>query len=438
MQALKTSVISLVLLLTGGLANADAADLKQYPKNLARLHLGATLFEYDLRSESYQPTKSISSWMDDDETTGWSPKADRLYYMVVLQKPSMISALSLSADGMSGTLTAFIGDERAAPGSAAWKPVLSGVPIAELNEKVSPSVLKTFSRYLLLEFNLQQSGPLWSLYVFGREAATEYDLERRAFAVNSNDVFGQRVKMETIIDLANLYSNASVLYTSNGGRLSQWQVMIDESPETGWTLSGSNSQQTPSFAILINQSAPVKRISVMADAGRGKLEFYLVGGASDDEIFQVNNADPYALPDFSQINLDDLEPIGTLEFDGASDREAINIGAKSGYFLLARWLPAVEGGAIKLRQVDAFGDLDFDNYEVVVSPDKFAAFDDNSKSFKSLLDPITEGPIDGPPVDPAVLPSPVFISPVPTLLTVTEEDDPDPQPTPPRPPPSSP
>ncbi len=436
MQAVKTHLASVTFAIIIGTLAASAQSTVDYPKNLARLHLGASLFEYNERSQTYEPTKSISSWMDDDEATGIAPKKGKRYYLLVLQKPSMIRALSLSADGMDGTISVFAGDERAVPGSASWAPLITGTPIAEINERVAADINNQFGRYLLIELDLTQSGPLWSLYVFGREAASEYSLERRAFQVNSSDIFGQKVKMETIIDLANIYSDASVLYTASGGKLSEWQVMIDESPETAFTMTGSASQQGPSFAILLNQSAPVKRISVMADAGRGKLEFYLIGGLADDEIFQVNIDDPYALPEFSQINLDELEPICVLEFDGQTDRIAENVADSYGLFLLGRWIPAVEGGAIRVRQVDAFGDLDFDNYEVVLTPEGYIAYDESAKSYKALLDPIAEGPLDGPPLDPAVLPPPIFLTPVPPLITVTPEDDPDP--TPERPDPSSP
>lgn len=430
-------------LLTLGLAfaapSASAAGdeaLASYPKNLARLHLGASLYRYDPGSGTYQPADVASSWMDDDETTGQATKTGRQHYLLVLSQPFLVRNFTLSSDGSRGTVTVYAGDERATPESSTWTPVLSEVPISELNEQTPTGSLNRYGRYLLIETNLDQTGPLWSLYVFGREPATDFNLERRPMPVDSSSVFGQKVRQNTIIDVANIYSDARIVHMANGGAEADWHAMIDESPETFWIVNGAEDQATPAFAVeLADQTMPIRRISVMADAGPGVMEFFLIGDPatnSADTTIPVATSSPR--PDFRSLDLDGMVPVCTLGFDGVSDREAIDIASAEGRYLLGRWRPTVGGENIKIRQLDVFGDPDFDNFQVVAAPAPIAEMDnaadkvvyDPGKNYKTLLDPIAEGPAEIAQFSPTGAP-PIFSSPVPPLLTVSNNppDDPD-------------
>ena len=123
-------LLALLAWLPVAVVAADGDDLSGYPKNLARLHLGANLYQFDSGSGTYEPAKAAASWMDDDETTGWAPQAGGEYYLLVLAKPSLVRSLTLSSDGLDGSLTVYAGDERATPESSTWTPVLRDVSIA--------------------------------------------------------------------------------------------------------------------------------------------------------------------------------------------------------------------------------------------------------------------------------------------------------------------
>ncbi len=411
--------------------------LENYPKNLARLHLGANLQRFDKATGMYKASEATSMWLDDDEATGWAPAAGKEHYLLMLSQPSLVKQIALSTTGSKGRVTVYAGDERATPDSSTWTPVLRDVAVEDLNEKTIKGAVNRYGKYLLIETNLEEAGPWWSLYVFGREAADEYEVAKRAVPVDASEVFGQRINESTVIDLTNIYSDADVVYMTGGGKKADWFAMVDESPETFWIVNNAENSDVASFAIKLAQDTPIRRVSMTADAGPGVMEFYLVNASADG-----------SQPDFATLKLDEMLPACTLGFDGVSDREAIDIPPVQGTYLVGRWKPTVNGESIKIRQIDAFGALDFNNYAVNQMPapiaelqesrnDK-AAFNDG-KTFKTLLDPIAEGPVDSPTLTGLGAP-PIFSSQVPPLLTVTSIEDPEPtpKPTPERPRSSSP
>lgn len=424
-------VVALAMAMPSKLAGEVREGLENFPKNLARLHLGANLLRYDDSAGMYKPTEAAMTWLDDDEATGWTPAAGVEHYLLMLSQPSLIKHVALSATGSKGRITVYAGDERATPGASTWVPVLRDVAVEDINEKTINGTVNRYGKYLLLEVRLEEVGPWWSLYVFGREAADEFELAKRAMPVEASEVFGQRINQSTVIDLANIYSDADIVYMAGGGNKADWFAMVDESPETFWIVNNADNAGGAAFAVKLSAAEPIRRVSMTANAGPGVMEFFLVEASADG-----------SQPDFASLKLDNLLPACTLGFDGVSDREAIDIPPVQGDYLVGRWKPTVNGESIKIRQIDAFGKPDFNNYAVNQTLAPIAELQDSGrdkvalndgKTFKTLLDPIAEGPVDSPRLNGLGAP-PIFSSQVPPLLTVTTTDDPntseDPKPTP--------
>src|SRR6266853_2344930 len=98
----------------------DAAQLQAFPKNLARQHLGANLFQYNPATQAYSPTQASAAWLDDDITTGWPALAGKQYYLLAFPEAEQISDFSLSARAAAGTISLYVGDEPAPPTAKTW------------------------------------------------------------------------------------------------------------------------------------------------------------------------------------------------------------------------------------------------------------------------------------------------------------------------------
>ena len=409
-------------------SRASKDGLTNYSKNLARLHLGATLLSFDEKSRTYNPTEATPTWLDDDEATGWTPPTGKRYYLLALAEPTIINHIALSATDAEGTITLYSGDERATPDSSTWRSIASGLSVEALNEKINSGAYSRYGRFLLIETDLKKSGPWWSLYVYGTEKAVDYRIEPRVQKVDTASLLGPNINHSTVFDLTNLYSGARVTQVANGGNFASWQSMIDESPESFWLVPGSKGD-APSFVIDMGSDRTLRRVSAMIAPQPGVLEFFLLKGgeepaiqtadASSSEYIKVSSTSGTAGETF---NLKGRVPLCTLGFDGLSDREAIDFAPAEGRYLVVRWKGSSENENLQVHQIDGFGTYKFDEYAVVsdlpaIAERQYSEGDGKSvssgKDFKMLLDPIAEGPVDPPAI--AQGPAPLLGSNIPFL-----------------------
>src|SRR5688572_25785042 len=119
-KTLLYSLVSAATAVAAVAADADTAQLQSFPKNLARQHLGANLFQYSPTTQAYTPTQAAAAWLDDDISTGWAMLSGKQYYLIAFPEAELISNFSLSARPASGTVSLYAGDEPAPPGAKSW------------------------------------------------------------------------------------------------------------------------------------------------------------------------------------------------------------------------------------------------------------------------------------------------------------------------------
>ena len=68
----------------------------------------------------------------------------------------------------------------------------------------------------------------------------------------------------------------------------------------------------------------------------------------------------------------DLHPVATLNFDGVNPRGSIDFTPASGSVLAARWTPDTAGQPLNIREINSFGDLALNDYELAPAPDAVA------------------------------------------------------------------
>ncbi|HEX4085352.1 MAG TPA: hypothetical protein VHY22_10610 [Chthoniobacteraceae bacterium] len=366
--------------------SGQGAPVSNAPKNLARQHLGANLLIYNESNQTYAPTEAAAAWLDDDIATGWPAMTGKQDYLLALPEPDLVNNFCVSARNASGTVTLYAGDEAAPPGSKSWTVLEKDVPIDSINEKLGKPFGR-FAKYILIETNLTDSGPWYSVYLYGDKPASAYHIQQRAQPVDPRTIFGPYTNPETSFSVSSIYAHSHVI--AAGGDASAWQNAIDDNPGTGTFIPAT--QKEAGLAIQYDRAYAIQRISVLTDPGtKGKLEFFVVNqpaapaasGATtsrDASSHYIKVANDDAAPAADQPatpatpapqDLGSQQPTATINFDGSSSRASIDFTPVNGTTLVARWTPDTAGQPLNLREVDSFGDVALNDYEL--APDAVA------------------------------------------------------------------
>jgi hypothetical protein len=377
------------LILAAGLALAtaaqaaptDAPTIASAPKNLARQHLGANLMLFSADSQTYAPTEAAAAWLDDDIATGWPAQTGKQDYLVALPEPALINNFAISAKSATGTVTLYAGDEAAPPGAKSWTVLEKDVPIDSINEKLGKPFGR-FAKYILIETNLTDSGPWYSIYLYGDKDASAYHLQQRAQPVDPRTVFGPYTNPETSISVSSLYAHSKIMEA--GGDATAWNNSIDDNPATGTFVAATTNEA--GLAIKYDRGYAIQRVSVLTDPGtKGKLELFVLNQApqagstttsraTDSQFIKVANtatdSDAAAPAAASPIDLSGAKPVQTINFDGTNPRASVDFTPTSGTVLEARWTPEAAGQPLNVREINSFGDVALNDYEL--SPDQVA------------------------------------------------------------------
>ena len=343
------------------------------PKNLARQHLGANLLIYNEVNQTYEPTEAAAAWLDDDIATGWPAITGKQEYLLALPEPALVNNFCISARSATGTVSLYAGDEAAPPGAKSWTLLEKDTPVQAINEKLGKPFGR-FAKYILIETNLTESGPWYSIYLYGSKAATAYHLQQRAQPVDPRTVFGPYANPQTSISLSSLYAHSQV--TAAAGDAGAWQNAIDDNPQTGTVVAAS--QNEAGLAVKMDRAYAIQRVSVLTEPGtKGKLELFVVNQpAAKGATTSLGNGSQYmkvanetTAPDTNAAapapaNLSGQKPVATIDFDGNNARAFRDFEPVSGTALLARWTPDTAGQPLNVREIDSFGDVALNDYEL--------------------------------------------------------------------------
>lgn len=368
-----------------GAQAASAASTESMPKNLARQHLGANLLIYTPADQTYAPTEAAAAWLDDDIATGWPALTGKQDYLLALPQPELVNNFMISERNAAGTVTLYAGDEAAPPGAKSWTLLEKDTPVESINEKMGKPFGR-FAKYILIETNLTDSGPWYSLYLYGEKSATAYHIQERAQPVDPRTEFGPYTNPATAFSISSLYAHCKIL--AAGGDASSWQNAIDDNPSTGTFVAAT--QNEAGLAIQYDHAYPVERVSVLTDEGtKGKLELFVVtpptaaptaSRTTGSQYIKVANqtdavgtdapaTTPVAVA-APPVDLSNQTPVATINFDGTSPRASVDFTSTSGTVLLARWTPDTAGQPLNVREINSFGDVALNDYEL--APDAVA------------------------------------------------------------------
>ena len=371
---------------TSTLLASEPKPFAVIPKNLARQHYGAQLQVFDTSAHRFVATEASAAWLDDDIATGRPILAGRQHYLLQLSQSQFLTNFALSAHSLEGTVNIYVSDEPAAPGDAKWLPAVKDVSLANLNNKKLPSLLNKTARYLLLETNVTEPSPIYSLYLYGTKAAATESIAKRPEPIDAQKVAGEFVNSPTAFNLSSIYAGARVTFSNTASGASTWERAIDDNPASAIQIKPGSADA--GVVVTFDRSYPISRVALLSDtAAKGKADIYLLAEAP-----QSNRT----------VSVDGLKPVATLTFDGNSDRASADIGETPAFAMAIRWTPETSESVLPIREANAFANLSLAEYEMIT--------DRNLADGKSMADgkelaPIGEGKeaIDlkgGTPLDP--------------------------------------
>lgn len=363
--------------------NADTSKLQIYPKNLARQNVGTNLFLYNATSQNYVPTEAAAAWLDDDVATGWPAAPGKSYYLLTLSEPQLLTNFEISTKaGSAGTVTLYAGDELAPPTSKSWTPIAKDLTVDSINDKKLAKPFSRFAKYVLIETNLTDPSPWYSLYLYGDKPAAGYNLQKRAASVDTNSIFGQFVNNQTMFNLSSLYAKGMVTYVNTTQDTTAMQKAIDDNPESNVSIAPSKDEA--GMILHYADARQIQRLSVMADpSAKGRLDFYLVTSlpngaapvaknADGSDYIKVANTTPQPLDATAAdttttggVSVAGMTPTATLVLDGSTGRGSIEFPAIAASYVIVRWTPETAGQSLAIGEVNTFGDFSLNDYALV-------------------------------------------------------------------------
>jgi hypothetical protein len=406
-------------------------QLKGYPKNVARQHLGTNLFAFDSAKLSYEPTEAAAAWLDDDVSTGISPVAGKHYYLLALPEAVLLTNFMISADSSVGKISLYAGDEIAVPESDSWWRVVTDIPVSEINGKKMSKPYSRFAKYLLVETDLAEAGRWYSIYAYGERPAVEYSLEKRDEPIDTGSIFGPYCNDQTAINFSSLYAGARILEADHEANAVNWQGAIDDNPETFIWISSTGDR--PGIVLKYGTTVSIERVSILTKGeAKGRLNFYLlnslknVGSAAQNgssEYIKIANTNITVPPSAEEIDLSGQRPTATLILDGNTVRSSVDFPATESTYLLVQWAPAATGDSrIELQEMNSFSSSSLSTYRTGDDETSEDA-SDNSKDAKDgktftdykdgkkvILPPVGEAPPSKNPFVPGALGFPPILN----------------------------
>ncbi|WP_309398701.1 hypothetical protein [Cerasicoccus maritimus] len=438
---------------------ATQEELLDKQKNLARWHMGATL--YDASEDFLNPitwqeadsTETIGVLMLDDPTGAFHVKPGEYRFVVDLNDFFTVTRFNFKNFTAKGSVQLFYSRSLEAPDASAWKSAAEPDAFTR-NQVVSPKFLPFEARYIMAHLIIEEEGLIGNMGAFGDLSVAEVRMNEQKrdenIAANTNrSTDSKPVKY----NYASAHSDSRVSYVSSGDA-SQAIAMIDDDVESSYEFSPDDKENI--VIVDLGDQREVNSVSMLFESGPGTFDFYVVNKLPDDiqqmldEQTEQNNAKREALkakPDkgenddmamifnhgqwepllLAQNNVGDalgsvvgfagdtifstialpgeffssLSPTVEQTVNGSDERFRINFSNLTGRYLIIRFVPTPGSGTnMKVYEVSLMGDIIVQDDEPPVDRiEAFSMFNPGSGSLELAPPPqqILAPPIPAPP-----------------------------------------
>ncbi len=329
-------------------------DLVALPKNLARWHMDVSLTYIDEKGQEAQISINTSEGSDigillsDDETLSYNFNQGAHTLVINLVNPYPINRFFLMSYSALGNVDISVADTSLPLDSQRWTKVGENISIAP-KQRTNYTFPIILAQFVQLRFEIEKSGEIASLGLFGEPNISQTKFQRREAAMDTQDSVDEAeaeiiATTETVsYDYASLYSGTEIAYL-NSGSLNDANLMIDDDSLTYYEFSPQDEQSI--LVLDLKQNATVNKLSLLYESGPGTLQFYFLANLDDvldsgpepeeSQNAPAGNLNIVRLPErFFQNH----EPVAVQEVEPGEERVRMNFNNLAGRYLLIRWLP---------------------------------------------------------------------------------------------------
>jgi hypothetical protein len=333
-------------------------------KNLARMNCGAKIqcILPDGRaatvSNAADTNKDANALIMDDDTLSVPLSEGETTFIITLPTTSLVDRFSFVNENATarGELKIAVSNHHLSATSAKWVEVDGRIPFT--NKRLfNVSMMGVEARYVKLSFNVEKSGRIAALGLYGDETLQRFaQRQARLNWIANTSAVSRRREDRLNFNFANLYAKAHVVHVSSGPAPSA-RRMIDDDSETGFRFSPNDPH--PTVIVELAETERLNRVSALYEMASGRMDVYLL-----DEL----NGDPN--------DLGGAKPVASVTDDSGDGKAAVDFDPRGARYVALRWTPDASSrgrGAFEVAEINAFGDVALAMLQAFEAPDVFAS-----------------------------------------------------------------
>ncbi|MGE9295978.1 MAG: hypothetical protein ACQKBV_06805, partial [Puniceicoccales bacterium] len=244
-------------------------ELLDTRKNLARWHLGATM--YDATENFLSPvtwaetdsTESMGALMTDDPTARYAVDTGKYRFAIDLGDFFLIERFNFKNFTVQGSVQLFYSDTLNPPTGNKWKKATAPIALTK-EEVISPKFNAFEARYLMAVLDVTQAGDIGNLGAFGNLSIAEVRMVKKSRDENiATDTTAATNRKPVKVNYASLGADARVAYVSSGPAPDA-SSMIDDDVESSYEFGDDESENI--IIVDLKQQREVNRVSMLADS----------------------------------------------------------------------------------------------------------------------------------------------------------------------------
>ncbi len=340
-------------------------------KNLARLYFATNLQRYDESADKFVGDSDMMALIDDDPVTRWNPPVGRSYLLLTFPEAQLVSRFSIAMQEAGGRISLYTGDTVAIPEGDSWKPLLRDIELETLPQMQQDLVLDTFTRYLLIETNLNNTADWYDVSVYGEPTLDGYRFRPRPSRLASSSIHRSSGEVNRAFNLTRAYAGARAYLIAESSSAQGALNMVDEDPHTWASLV--QHEDTPSLAIDLGSERTISRISAIgkdSDAN-GVLKIQLLSDSQFGNEEESVGPSPFRLlgkgPTSDRKGTGEADPENggaTLDVIVSKGRCFESFKPVPSRIVLLFWNPNQEGQPFDVAELAIFGDIRIETHRL--------------------------------------------------------------------------
>ncbi len=258
------------------IAPATKADLSLTPKNLARWHMDTSLLVSEgdglLKTISLENEQDFeeSALLGDDESITYRIAEGEKAFTLDLGDYFNLNRFFFDSHSAQGQVEIKVSNTLRYKDSNRWIAITEPIDFKS-GESVNIVFPMIEGRFVRINFSIINEGEISSFGLFGETTVAETEIRKSDEGISERNVVEG---VETITqDFASLHSGSNITHVSSGD-LVDVNSMIDDDVLTSYDFAGGEKESV--LVLDIDKQSDVDRISLILDAGRGKMDFYFL------------------------------------------------------------------------------------------------------------------------------------------------------------------